>query len=225
MKNKRTPKQKAYDIWKSIEYHYDNSTIRKFSTSPDADNVRKNAKKQGDECVASGRQPIMSVKGGQTVTEKKLETIRRVAKERRQYSDEQILEMKELYKNDTTIGFAELAEQYGCSISQISFIMSGEQYGDVGEKVEVRPSLSKCPNCDSPPMIKSNLTRFHGDKCKLKGIAFNDIISDYKTTKYSIVKLSEKWNVDRNKIRTILLNASITDKEVAEILNNNNKKK
>jgi len=225
MKNKRTTKQKAYDIWKSIEYHYDEGQSKKWSKAADPENLRKNGKKQGDECVASGRQQVMSVKGGQTVTKKKIDTIRRVAKERRQYSDEQILEMKELYKNNISIGFVELAEEYGCSIAQISLIMSGEQYGDVGEKVEVRPSLLKCPNCHSAPMIKSNLTRFHGDKCKLKGIPFNDIVSDYKTTKYSIVKLSEKWNVDRNKVRTILLNASVTDKRVAEILNNNNKKK
>jgi hypothetical protein len=134
----------------------------------DKEKTRQHFKALGDACVRTGRIVEVSRKGGQTVTEKKLETIRRTAKERRQFSDEQILEMKELYKNDISIGFGDLAEQYGCSIAQISFIMNGEQYGDVGEKIEIRQPLFKCPHCDKPHMTKSNYKRFHGDKCKSK---------------------------------------------------------
>jgi|688.fasta_scaffold259209_1 hypothetical protein len=166
MNNKRTPKQKAYDIWKSIEYQYDEGQTKKFSKSADPENLKKNGKKQGDECVKSGRQLTNSIKGGKTVTKKKIDTIRRVAKERRQFTDKQVLEMKELYKNDITIDFPFLAGKYGCSIALISLIMNGHQYSDVGEPVEIRPALFKCPYCDKPPMVKSNFNRSHGDKCK-----------------------------------------------------------
>ena len=165
---KRTTRQQAYDIWKSIESDFENSNYNKLHKSTSNQQKRLHFKKLGDECVSSGRQPIISVLGGKTVTPKKLETIRRTAKERRTFTDDQIIEMKELYTNDITIDFRYLAEKYGCSIGNIHLIMHGEIYSDVGEPVKIRPALFKCPHCDKSPMIKSNLSRFHGDNCKQK---------------------------------------------------------
>lgn len=160
----RTVDEQSYDIWKSIEQIIGaKDGILERTTH---EQRKAHFKKLGDECVESGRQLTNSIKGGKTVTEKKIETIRRVAKERRQFTDEQVLEMKELYKNNITIDFPFLAEKYGCSVAQISLIMNGHQYADVGEKAQIRPALFKCPYCPKPPMVKSNLIRFHGDNCK-----------------------------------------------------------
>lgn len=202
MKRQRTSAEKAYDIYKSIVHTFEGPKSIISRTNPE---VRKeHFKKLGKECVESGRIVEVSRKGGQTVTEKKLETIRTKAKERRKFTDEQVLEMKELYKNDITIDFPFLAEKYDCSIAQMSLIMNGHQYSDVGDKVQIRPALFKCPHCDIPPMTKSNLTKHHGDKCKLKDIDTNKIRKEYSKGGTSFIKLSKKYGLTPSMIDKIV---------------------
>ena len=106
--------------------------------------------------------------GGHTVTNTRRERILEHNKEKRALTDEQVIEAKELYRNDISIGFPELAEKYNVDVVTIHNMMNGKTYQDVGGSVTIRQPRMTCPHCDAPPMIKTNFTRFHGDKCKKK---------------------------------------------------------
>lgn len=163
MKKQRTPDEIAYDLWKSIQY--EDSEIAKARKRQNREKTRAHYKKLGDECVSSGRIYEVSSLGGKTVTPKKLKKILELNKTKRELTDEQVLEMKELYKNDLTIGLPELAEKYGVSGGAISMVLRGETYSEVGEHLELRQPLIKCPYCKDL-QTKGNYTRWHGEKCK-----------------------------------------------------------
>ena len=166
MKKQRTNRQKAYDIWKSIEYTFEDGTTRKFSEKSSKENRQAHFKKLGDVNVKSGHLKNISPLGGRTVTPKKLESIRKSAEERRMFSNEEIIEMKDIYRNDISIGFPELAEKYECSVANIHLIMNGEIYQGIGGDVIIRVPKIKCPHCNKL-QNKTNYKRWHGDKCKL----------------------------------------------------------
>lgn len=166
--NKRTSRQQAYDIWKSIESHFEGSNTKNFANSADPKKRVEHGEKIGKECVESGRQPIISIKGGQTMTEKKTKRLLEHNKQKRHLTDEQVIEAKELYRNDISIGFPELAEKYNVDTVTIHNMMHGKTYEGIGGSVTIRQPRVTCPHCDAPPMIKANFTRFHGDKCKKK---------------------------------------------------------
>ena len=110
----RTTKEQAYDIWKSIEQSIGSKDgILERTTH---EQRKAHFKKLSDECVKSGRQPIISVKGGKTVTPKKIQTIKKTNKLKRLFTDEQVLEMKKWYIKDISIGFPEIAEKYGVDV-------------------------------------------------------------------------------------------------------------
>lgn len=86
---------------------------------------------------------------------------------KRKMSHEEIVEMKQLYKNDISVGFPELSEKYGVDVVTIHNIMNNKTYVGIGGDVVIRQPKGTCPHCG---MIatKTNITRFHGDKCKKK---------------------------------------------------------
>jgi hypothetical protein len=84
---------------------------------------------------------------------------------KRTLTDEQIIEMKKIYRNDISIGYPELAKKYGVDVVTIHNIMHGLIYQGIGGDVEIRTPKSTCPHCGMVA-IKSNIIRFHGDKCK-----------------------------------------------------------
>ena len=136
--------------------------------SKDKEKTRQHYKTLGDECVRTGRIVEVSRKGGKTVTDKKKERILEHNKAKRALTDEQVIEMKEIYRNDISVGFPELAKMYGVDSVTIHNIMNGKTYQGVGGDVVVRTPLYKCPYCDKPPMTKTNLERWHGNECKKK---------------------------------------------------------
>ena len=205
---KRTTRQKAYDIWKSIESDFEGSNTKNFAESADPQKRVEHGKKIGDECVESGRIVEVSRKGGQTVTPKKKERILEHNKAKRHLTDEQVIEMKEIYRNDVSVGFPELAEKYGVDVVTIHNIMNGKTYQGIGGDVVVRIPLLKCPHCPEPPMIKTNFERFHGDKCGLKGINVQDIIDDYNKGGFSFATLGKKYGLSPSKIDKIIKNYS-----------------
>jgi hypothetical protein len=86
---------------------------------------------------------------------------------KRKMSDEDIIEMKKLYRTDITIGFPELAKIYGVDKVTIHNIMHGLIYVGIGGDVEIRAPKGICPHCGMIT-VKTNISRFHGDKCKSK---------------------------------------------------------
>lgn len=133
--------------------------------SKDKEKTREHFKKLGDACVRSGRIIEVSRKGGSTVTEKKLEVIKETNKLKRILTDEQIIEMKNIYRTDISVGFPDLSKKYGVDGATIHNIMHGLIYEGIGGDVVIRQPKGTCPHCG---MIatKTNISRFHGDKCK-----------------------------------------------------------
>ena len=103
--------------------------------------------------------------GNNSTTRK--ERVKQSNSRKRKLSIRQIREMKDLYRNDISIGFPELAEKYGVDKVTIYNIMHGLVYEGIGGDVVIRTPLHTCPHCGTTT-IKTNITRFHGDKCKLK---------------------------------------------------------
>lgn len=201
MKKERTADEIAYDLWKSIQY--ENSSTSKARKHKNKEKTIAHYKKLGDKNAESGHMKNIAPLGGKTVTPKKLETIQRTGKERRTLTDEQVLEMKEIYKNDLTIGLSELSDKYGMSRSMILMILTNEQYSDVGEPVDIREPLIKCEHCKDP-QTKGNYERWHGEKCNLKGIDVDGIVSEYKQGGISIPKLAKKYGLTIFKTKSVL---------------------
>lgn len=136
--------------------------------SRDKEKTRKHYKELGNECVRSGRHKEVSSKGGRTVTDYKREVILNNNKKKRALTDEDVINMKELYRTDITIGFAELADMYGVNKVVIHNIMNGLTYVGIGGEVTIRQPKKTCEHCPAPPMSPANYKRHHGDNCKHK---------------------------------------------------------
>ena len=165
---KRTTRQQAYDIWKNIEFIFEGSATKNLVIKSNLQDPQKRVercKKLGDECLESGRQLTNSIKGGQTMTPKKKERILEHNKAKRKLTDEQIIEMKEIYRKDVSVGFPELAEKYRVDKVAIHSIMHGKTYVGIGGDVEIRTPKGTCPHCGMVA-TKTNISRFHGDNCK-----------------------------------------------------------
>jgi len=199
----RTIDEQSYDIWKSIEQSIGaKEGILERTTHEER---KAHYKKLGDRNVELGVLPERAVKGGKTVTPKKLKVIKETNKMKRELTDEQVLEMKELYKNDISIDLPFLAEKYGVCTGTIKYALEGKNYSDVGEPVKIRPALFKCEHCDIMAN-KTNTERWHGDNCKLKGINKQDIIDEYNVGGTSFAKLGKKWGLSPSMIDKIVNN-------------------
>lgn len=87
---------------------------------------------------------------------------------KRTMSDEDIINMKELYRSDISLGFPDLAKMYKVDTVTIHNIMHGLIYSEIGGEVEIRKPKKTCEHCPAPPMSPANYKRFHGDNCKHK---------------------------------------------------------
>jgi len=123
------------------------------------------ARISGRNHVSSGHLKKISSKGGSTVTFTKLNKILKLNKSKRLLVDEQVIEMKHIYRSDISIGFPELAQKYNVDKVTIHNIMHGKIYIGIGGDVEIRIPKATCPHCRMVA-VKGNITRFHGDKCK-----------------------------------------------------------
>lgn len=121
----------------------------------------------GREHVESGHLKNISSKGGKTVTKAKLDKILELNKSKRKLSDDDVISMKELYRNDISIGFPELAEIYDVDNVTIHNIMNNIVYVGIGGSVKIRQPKKTCPHCNIQT-TKGNYKRWHGDKCKQK---------------------------------------------------------
>jgi hypothetical protein len=105
--------------------------------------------------------------GGRTVTQKKLDKIYELNKTKRKLTDEEVIEMKELYRNDITIGMDELAIKYSIDKVAVHGILNNKTYKDIGGTVTIRPAQLICERCGTHTN-KSNYVRWHGEKCRNK---------------------------------------------------------
>jgi hypothetical protein len=105
--------------------------------------------------------------GGKTVTKKKLDKIHDLNKTKRKLTDEEVIEMKELYRNDITIGMDELSIKYGIDKVAVHWILNNKTYKDIGGTVTIRPAQLICEICGTHTN-KSNYVRWHGEKCRNK---------------------------------------------------------
>jgi predicted DNA-binding protein YlxM (UPF0122 family) len=200
---KRTKREQAYDIWKSIEF--EDSATTKARKHKNRETTRAHYKKLGDRNVELGVMVERGINGGKSRSPKKIKKLLELNKTKRELTDEQVLQMKELYKNDLTIGLPELAEKYGVSGGAIRMALTGETYSEVGEHLELREPLIKCTHCKEL-QTKGNYTRWHGEACNLKGIDVDGIVSEYKAGGISKPKLAKKWGLTMFKITSILKN-------------------
>lgn len=88
---------------------------------------------------------------------------------KRKLTEEDIVEMKNIYRTDISVGFPDLSKKYGVDVVTIHNIMHGLIYEGIGGDVVIRQPKGTCPHCG---MIatKTNISRFHGDKCKKKSV-------------------------------------------------------
>lgn len=121
----------------------------------------------GRRMVESGHLKKISSKGGKTVTKKKLDKILDLNKSKRLFTEQDIIEMKELYRNDISVGFGTLAKMYDVDKVTIHNIMNNKIYVDIGGTVTIRQSKPTCPHCGKQT-TEGNYVRWHGDNCKNK---------------------------------------------------------
>ena len=86
---------------------------------------------------------------------------------KRLFSVDDIIEMKELYRNDISVGFGTLAKMYRVDKVTIHNIMHNKIYKDIGGSVTIRQSIITCNYCGKQSN-ESNYVRWHGDNCKNK---------------------------------------------------------
>jgi len=115
----------------------------------------------------SGHLKEISSKGGKTVTKTKLDKILKLNKSKRLFTDKDIIEMKQLYRNDISVGFGTLSKMYNVDKVTIHNIMHNKIYKDIGGSVTIRQSKPTCPHCGKQTN-ESNFVRWHGDSCKYK---------------------------------------------------------
>jgi hypothetical protein len=117
--------------------------------------------------VLSGHLKKISKLGGKKLTSKKLNKILKLNNSKRLFTENEVKEMKELYRTDITIGLPELAEKYNVDKVTIHNIMHNKIYVDIGGTVEIRQPKGKCIYCGKEAS-KTNISRFHNENCKNK---------------------------------------------------------
>lgn len=85
----------------------------------------------------------------------------------RKFTEEQVIALREEYKNDVDITCKMLADRENVSVATITFILDGRRYGELPGIVEVRKASKKCKYCGKR-MTVNNHNRWHGEHCKKK---------------------------------------------------------
>lgn len=83
-------------------------------------------------------------------------------KRKRTLSEKDIIDMKDMYRNNPWVGFPELASMYNVDKVTIHNIMHGLIYKGIGGEVTIRQPKVMCPKCTHKGwMSKGNLTKWH----------------------------------------------------------------
>lgn len=85
----------------------------------------------------------------------------------RKFSVDEVLCIREEYKNNTDLSAVQLAKKYNVNTFTITNLLDGRKYGEVPGAVKLRKDLKQCPHCGISTNF-GNYKRWHGDNCKQK---------------------------------------------------------
>lgn len=87
----------------------------------------------------------------------------------RKVSKEQVIEARNLYRNDTTLSAADLAKKYKVSVQTMVEVLTGRtKYREIPNPVDISERKYICEYCGLETSIKANYVRWHGNNCKHK---------------------------------------------------------
>ena len=85
----------------------------------------------------------------------------------RKLTAEQVILIRELYKNNISLTAADLARQFNVSLFTMTDVIRGNKYSEIPGGMEIRSAKITCPHCGTQAST-TNFKRWHGDNCRKK---------------------------------------------------------
>lgn len=88
----------------------------------------------------------------------------------RKFTTEQVISIRKRYSLDNNLSATQLAKEYKVGTYTMTNLLDGRKYSEIPGAVILRKDLKVCPHCGKKCNF-GNYARWHGDRCKKKGVS------------------------------------------------------